>query len=199
MTKKIPSSPIAIVGLGNPGDEFQHSPHNAGFDVIDMAAEKLDAEWKKEKDAYIAHANVGSKKIILVKPLSFMNKSGTVVARVQKFYHVPAQNIWVIHDDVDIPLGAIKLVQNRSAAGHKGVESIIKNLKTQDFPRFRVGIKSPRMPKSRSREQMVQIVTKPFTGENRKKFQEGLRRCMDALMLALEKDIPQAMNEANKK
>ncbi len=166
----------------------------------------LGAEWEKEKDAVIASITVDKKKIILAKPQNFMNKSGAVVARLQKFYHVQnstkskdAENIWVIHDDVDLPLGTVKIVQNRGAAGHKGVASIIASLKTQNFTRFRVGIQSPRLPKSRSKELMVQIVTKPFVGENRKKFQASLKRCADAINLALEEGLAQAMNETNRK
>ncbi len=198
MSKKT-SSPIAIIGLGNPGDAFQHSPHNAGFDVLDMVAGKLNAQWEKEKDALVAVVTVDKKKIILAKPQNFMNKSGAVVARLQKFYHLNAENIWIIHDDVDIPLGSIKIVQNRSAAGHKGVGSIIASLKTQNFTRFRIGIRSPRLPKSRSKELMVQVVTKPFAGDNRKKFQESIKNCASAISLALEKGVAQAMNEANQR
>jgi len=115
-----------IVGLGNPGSKYEKTRHNIGFMVIDflIQSEQFD-----------------SKKIKLIKPQTMMNNSGQEVKSIADYYKIPAQDILVIHDDIDLPLGQIKIQQNRSSAGHKGVQSIIDSLGTKDFIRMRIGIR----------------------------------------------------------
>ena len=136
-----------IIGLGNPGPDYKNTRHNMGFLFIDKLAESLEAtdfEYKKKLDSEIAEINYKLKaishKLILVKPQTFMNKSGEAVSAVVKFYKVKPENILVVHDDVDIEWGNFKISFGRSSAGHKGVESIIKALKTKNFWRLRIGI-----------------------------------------------------------
>jgi len=115
-----------IVGLGNPGSKYEKTRHNIGFMVIDFLIQS------KQFD---------SKKIKLIKPQTMMNNSGQEVKSIADYYKIPAQDILVIHDDIDLPLGQIKIQQNRSSAGHKGVQSIIDSLGTKDFIRMRIGIR----------------------------------------------------------
>ena len=114
---------ILIVGLGNPGKKYQKTRHNVGFRVIDQLG------------------FLSLKEVILVKPKTFMNLSGKSVKNLLKTYHLKPSNLIVIHDDTDLPLGKIKISKNRGAAGHKGVESIIKEMGTKNFVRLRVGVK----------------------------------------------------------
>ncbi len=144
-----------IVGLGNPGPEYQDTPHNLGFAALDFLAEKLDADFKFEKkfNAEIAKALVGSEEIIFIKPQTFMNLSGDAILAVLNFYkllpalkeekpeeHGFTSTLLVIHDDIDLPLGGMRLSYGVGPAGHKGIISIIERLGTKNFARLRLGI-----------------------------------------------------------
>jgi PTH1 family peptidyl-tRNA hydrolase len=137
-----------IVGLGNPGKKYLKTRHNIGFMVLDALHDSLSAynvtpwELSKKFNAMIAGATVRAEKIILVKPMTFMNASGESVQLVGHYYKLTASDMIVVHDDKDIPLGEIKEQQNRSSAGHNGVKSIIEHVGTQDFTRLRIGIAS---------------------------------------------------------
>lgn len=134
-----------IVGLGNPGKEYAKTRHNVGFAVLNKLMADLElGEWTESKKfhAEIAEGKIDAKKILLLKPQTFMNNSGQAVAAAAKFYKIKPADIWVIHDDLDLPLGKIKIQRDRSSAGHNGVQSIIDSLGTQDFVRFRIGIAS---------------------------------------------------------
>jgi peptidyl-tRNA hydrolase, PTH1 family len=135
-----------IVGLGNPGPEYSATRHNAGFLAVDIIAEKTGAIFKLNKkfSAEIAEAKTGRKKIILAKPQTYMNESGKSVGAIAAFYKIKSTDVIVIHDDKDIALGIYKIQQNRSSAGHNGVQSIIDHMGTQDFLRLRLGIKPER-------------------------------------------------------
>lgn len=135
-----------IIGLGNPGKEYTNTRHNVGWLVVDRLAEKLDATWKSKKSwqAEIAETRVGDKKNVLVKPQTFMNRSGDAVVRARGFWHkVPVDNIFVIHDDVDLKLGDIRIKQGGGSAGHRGVDSVVQRLKNSNFHRIRIGIDRP--------------------------------------------------------
>ncbi|MDP2909662.1 MAG: aminoacyl-tRNA hydrolase [bacterium] len=135
-----------IVGLGNPGKEYENTPHNAGFETLDYFAEKNNFppfEFSKIFNALI------SKKgdIILVKPHTFMNASGPSVKRIlDKLPEDGTREVVIIHDDIDLPLGNYKISKNRGSAGHKGIESIIKALETKDFTRVRIGVSKTKKP-----------------------------------------------------
>lgn len=146
-----------IVGLGNPGDEYENTRHNTGFLVIDKIAKKLEiSDFKHEKKLL---SETAKNKIIVAKPQTFMNKSGSAVLALAKFHKIKPENILVIHDDIDILWGNSKLSYGRSSAGHKGVESIIKALKTKNFWRLRIGIQ-PTLKKHTSADK---IILKKFT------------------------------------
>lgn len=142
---------LLIVGPGNPGKEYEKTRHNAGFMVLDKLRSDLElGDWTDSKKfhAEMAEGKINKEKILLFKPQTFMNNSGQAVVAAAKFYKIKPTDIWVIHDDLDIPLGKIKIQRNRSAAGHHGVQSIIDALGTQDFVRFRIGIAPAKPPKT---------------------------------------------------
>jgi len=132
-----------IVGLGNPGSEYTNTRHNAGFLAIDRIADKTSAIFSANKKffAEIAEVKLGRKKLILLKPQTFMNESGKSVQAAAVFYKISPADIVIIHDDKDIALGEYRIQQNRSSAGHNGVQSIIERLGSQNFTRLRLGIK----------------------------------------------------------
>jgi len=130
-----------IVGLGNPGSEYADTRHNIGFMVVDKLARELGTDspqWKEENrfGAYVMR--IGD--VLLVKPVSFMNRSGEVVGKIMHFYKLKPSDIWVIHDDLDLPIGKIRIREKGSSAGHNGIKSIIESLASDEFVRFRLGI-----------------------------------------------------------
>lgn len=188
---------FAIVGLGNPEEQYANSPHNAGFAAIDMLTERMNAELARKQKALIGSVSFLGRTVILAKPETYMNKSGESVKIIMKENNVPPSRLWVIHDDVDLPLGDVRIVQNRGAGGHKGVESVIRSVGTQNFVRFRVGTRPKRMPVSRTPKTMSLFVVKPLAKEEKRQFHKGITRCADAVTLALEEGVEKAMNSFN--
>lgn len=137
-----------IVGLGNPGKKYNKTRHNTGFiaiEAIRAAMEEYDPsvwELSKKFNAEISGCAIGARKIILAKPMTFMNDSGIAVALIANFYKIPPRDIIIIHDDKDIPLGDLKIQLDRGSAGHHGVESIARHLGTEEFTRIRIGVAS---------------------------------------------------------
>jgi PTH1 family peptidyl-tRNA hydrolase len=137
-----------IVGLGNPGKQYEHTRHNAGFLALDYLAHALNLSqqaWATTFDSQVLKTMVNDEKILLVKPQTFMNESGRAVRAVLDFYHDrldPACDLIVIHDDIDLPLGTVRVATNSSSAGHKGVQNIIDELGKQAFHRIRIGIET---------------------------------------------------------
>lgn len=132
-----------IVGLGNPGKRYEKTRHNAGFLLLDMLATHYSfSQWSLSKkfNAEIAEGMIAEQKIILAKPMTFMNNSGQSVGLISQFYKLTAIDVLVIHDDKDIVIGKTKIQTDRGHAGHNGIKSIIDNLGTKDFTRIRVGI-----------------------------------------------------------
>lgn len=165
-----------IIGLGNPGKEYQHTRHNAGFLVIEAIVESqkstVENSFDKKSNAEIFTLNSGDEKILLVKPQTFMNNSGESVRALVDFYKIPLQNIIVIHDEKDIPLGDYKIQTNRGAAGHNGVQSIIDHLGTKDFTRIRVGVG----PREGGIEKIVDYVLQKFSAEEKKELREVIKK-----------------------
>jgi len=134
-----------IIGLGNPGDKYKGSRHNAGFDLLDIFVKSnslKDFTFSKNINAEISE----NQNIIIVKPHSFMNLSGIVVKKTIKKFGIKPENIIVIHDDIDIEIGKIKISKNRGSAGHKGIDSIIKEIGSKNFTRIRIGILPNKKP-----------------------------------------------------
>jgi len=133
-----------IVGLGNPGREYRENRHNTGFLLVDRLAVKLDARFTRlQSKALVASASYKERKVILAKPQTFMNLSGQAVLGLLHFYKLPLTNLLVIHDDIDLPTGALRIRPDGGSAGQKGMESTIERLGTDEFPRLRIGIGRP--------------------------------------------------------
>jgi len=136
------NKPVLVVGLGNPGNEYNLTRHNVGFMVIDAIA-PADAVWKKEKKAMTTHFDFDGVRIILAKPQTFMNNSGESVAALMQFYKVPLENLVVIHDDMDLKVGTLREKTGGSSAGHNGIKSIDSHVGS-DYRRIRIGVGHPR-------------------------------------------------------
>ena len=130
-----------IVGLGNPGEEYKKTRHNAGFLAVNEIANNFHFPTSNSKfNAEISQATLNNEKIFLVKPQTFMNNSGEAIRAIADYYKINTEDIIIIHDDLDIPLGEYKISKNKNSGGHKGVQSIIDYLGTKDFTRIRIGI-----------------------------------------------------------
>ena len=134
-----------VVGLGNPGQQYEHTRHNVGFRVVDRLATKWGWKWSERRGkAIMASGVVGIEKVVLVKPLTFMNLSGEAVGDLAHWYKVSPEDILVVYDELDLPTGKVRVRAKGSAAGHNGMRDIIAKLHTSDFPRLRIGIGHPR-------------------------------------------------------
>lgn len=134
-----------IVGLGNPGHQYEKTRHNAGFLLLDRLAARWGCGWEKERrfDGFVAEANVASEKVILLKPATFMNRSGLAVGKVVRYYKFVPDDILVVHDELDFEAGVVRLKKNGGHAGHNGLRDIIAHLGSKDFYRLRVGVGRP--------------------------------------------------------
>lgn len=135
-----------IVGLGNPGQRYEHTRHNLGFRVLDQLVSQTQgwSSWNKEGDVLVCQTTQAGHKIFALKPQTFMNDSGRAVTRFIKFYQIPLNQVWIVHDDVDLPFGELRQAYDRGSAGHQGVESIISHLGGPTFHRLRIGLGSNR-------------------------------------------------------
>jgi peptidyl-tRNA hydrolase, PTH1 family len=171
---------ILIVGLGNPGRQFKNTPHNLGFATIDRFRKHhhLPGFTKKSK-ALISRGNINGQEIILAKPLTFMNESGQAVFQLVQEHQIKPEQLWLAHDDADLPLGAVKIDANRSSGGHKGVASVIEFLKTKNFSRVRLGAATAQ------RKDLKEFVLKSY---NRNERAEA-RKMIEQAIIELEKDL----------
>lgn len=164
-----------IIGLGNPGEEYANTRHNTGFLFIDQLSKQWETkEFINEKKLF---SEISKNKIILAKPQTFMNKSGNAVSALSKFYKIKPENILIVQDDIDIPWGNFKFSFGRSSAGHKGIESIIKSLKTKNFWRLRIGIQ-PALKKHTPAEK---IILKKFTPTELKTLNQTMKKALSEL------------------
>src|SRR5437660_3041179 len=130
-----------VIGLGNPGSEYERTRHNVGFRVVDKLASKLGWKWTERRNrAVLASGTIGPEKVVLAKPITFMNLSGQAVGELVRWYKIRPEDVLVVYDELDLPVGKVRLRARGSAAGHNGLEDIIHHLHTNNFPRLRVGI-----------------------------------------------------------
>ena len=181
-----------IVGLGNPGIEYEKTRHNTGFLLIDRFCEKLNIALDKNK----CKANYGichhkGEKIIVAKPQTYMNLSGMSVSSLMKFYNVPVGDLIVVHDDLDLPVGKLRLRRKGSSGGQKGMGNIIEQLGTQDINRIRVGISN-----DKSRDTKDYVLSR-FSKEELPILDEALDRGSDALIYSLDHDFDEVMSKFN--
>lgn len=182
-----------IVGLGNPGSKYEGTRHNAGFMVIDRLADQWNIDVKQAKfRSVVGEGRVGSEKILLVKPVTYMNLSGEAVHQVVDFYKIDLDDLLVIYDDLDLPPGKIRLRQKGSAGGHNGIKSIISHLGTQEFNRIKVGIGRPGPGGD-----VVSYVLSPFSNEQKEEVLEGIELAAKACVTWIESSFIQAMNQYN--
>ena len=197
-----------IVGLGNPDEKYKYTRHNVGFMVVEKLAKNLLPVVKSEK------AWVGEKKftaeickindqLILVKPHTYMNRSGIAVLSLINLYKISPSNLWVIHDDIDLPLGKIRIRIGGGSAGHNGVESIINNLHFSEFPRFRLGVGKGKLDIRHTadhnlhRREVEKYVLTPFRDNEGSGVKHLIKKATETLSIALSKGIEVAMNRFN--
>jgi peptidyl-tRNA hydrolase, PTH1 family len=185
-----------IVGLGNPGVEYQFTPHNLGFLVVDRIANELGVEVRNRQcRALTARAVIGSETVLLAKPETFMNLSGISVRELVSKHEVrPDEDLIVIQDELDFPLGTLRIHRRRSSAGHNGIESIINALGTQDFLRIRMGV----APDHKIADGMSYLLA-PFRKAQLKVVDEMLEVAADAVKAILTDGAAAAMNRFNRK
>jgi peptidyl-tRNA hydrolase, PTH1 family len=182
-----------IVGLGNPGATYQGTRHNIGFQALDRLAEEYhvsfsDAKWQ----AQVAKASFGGNAVLLVKPQTYMNESGRAVGAIAAYYRTPPENIIVVHDDLDLALGRIKVVVGRGAGGHNGIISLISHLQSNNFVRIRVGIGRP--------DSMVPVrnfVLTRFTNEEQSLIDGEMAAVRQAIQLIFDRGPLAAMSMVN--
>ncbi len=184
-----------IAGLGNPGSEYARTKHNVGFMFLDALAEKLGADnWKTKYDALVAEARIGTEKVLLVKPLTYMNESGRAVGPLMSWYKLAPEDLIVVHDDMDIPAGTIRIRRKGSAGGHNGMKSILYHVGDENFPRLRIGIGRP-LPGWT----VVKHVLAPFSEEDAPKIREAIAYLLPALECVVTDGVDLAMNRYNPK
>ncbi len=182
-----------IIGLGNPEEKYSNTRHNMGFDVINELSRECDIKVSKSKfDAFYGMGEIKGKKVILVKPQTYMNLSGESIIKFKKFYKISNKNIIVIYDDIDLKLGDIRLKAKGSSGSHNGMKSVIENLNTQDFIRVRVGIGSPE-----HKDDIINYVIGQIPKREREILDESIIRAKDSIVEILENGIDTAMNKFN--
>jgi len=190
---------ILIIGLGNPGEKYEKTRHNIGFMIIDEFVKKndfSDFNFLKKFNADIS--NNFNNKIIVAKPLTFMNDSGKAVKKIVSSFKFQVSSLFIIHDDIDLPLGKIKISKNRGAGGHKGIESIIQELSTKDFIRFRIGIKSADNKTTNNRIINIEkFVLEKFSKNEEKILKEVIKKTVGAIEFSLKHGIEKTMNKYN--
>lgn len=182
-----------IAGLGNPGKEYSRTRHNAGFNVVDRLAEKHGLKFTKMMNrAMVAMGNIAGQKVILVKPQTFMNDSGSSIGPIARYYKVEPQDVMVVYDDLDLSVAQLRMRKMGGSGGHNGMKSIITHLGTENFPRLRVGIGRPP-----GRMNPVDFVLEPFTRSDGDLMDETYDRAVIGLEKWLVEDIERVMNVVN--
>ena len=186
-----------IAGLGNPGTEYARTKHNVGFMFVDALAEALGvsaSEWQAKFDALVAPARIGTQKVLLVKPQTYMNESGRAIGPLLSWYKLEPENLIVVHDDMDIPVGTIRIRKKGSAGGHNGIKSILAHVGDEHFARVRIGIGRP-LPGWT----VVNHVLAPFSDEGQQKIEDAIKYLEPAVECIVTDDVDVAMNRYNPK
>ncbi|SPQ01800.1 Peptidyl-tRNA hydrolase [Candidatus Sulfobium mesophilum] len=182
-----------LVGLGNPGSRYAKTRHNIGFLVLEELADRQDLEFREKTDYKICDGSIEGEKIALIEPLTFMNRSGSAVRKVVDRFAIPPENIIVVHDDLDLETGRLKVRRRGSSGGHKGLESIIQCIGSSDFIRVKIGIgRDQRVP-------VEKFVLSRFAKEELPAVKEAISRAADSIPFIISEGIEKAMNRFNKK
>ena len=182
-----------VVGLGNPGKQYEKTRHNVGFDVIDILSKEYDINVSKIKHkALIGEGRVGNEKVLLVKPQTYMNLSGETLIDIYNYYKIDMENIIVVYDDIDLDVGKIRIRKKGSGGTHNGMRSITKCLGSNDFPRVRVGVSKPRPG-----QDLADFVLSRFRKEESDDIELGLEKAAKAVDTMIRENIDLAMNKYN--
>ncbi len=183
-----------IVGLGNPGKEYESTRHNCGFRALDILAEKLGCKVNKAKfQGLYGQVSYGGKKLLLLKPQTYMNLSGSSVVQLSAYFHVPPQRIVVLFDDISLEPGRLRIRSNGSAGGHNGIKSIISQLGSQDFPRVKIGVGAKAHPE----QDLADWVLSSFSAQEEKALSSALERAAEAALCIVQSGVPEAANRFN--
>lgn len=184
-----------VVGLGNPGAEYEKTRHNAGFMAIDRLCDSLGVKCDRAKfKALVCEATIGEARVLIMKPQTFMNKSGEAISEASRFYKIPAENVIVISDDVSLAVGKLRIRGKGSAGGHNGLKSIIEHLGTQDFPRIKLGVGEKPHPDY----DMVDWVLGKFPKADLDSLLKTIDSIPGAVATMVKGDITTAMNSYNR-
>jgi len=185
--------PTLIVGLGNPGPEYERTRHNAGFMTVDLLGDNLRASyWKDEGGAKVAVVRFGEDELVLAKPQTYVNVSGAAVKRLLAAYGLPVQSLVVIHDDIDLPVGAVRVKLGGGHGGHNGLRSISEELGDGGYVRVRIGVGRPP-----GRMDPADYVLQPMRGKTLEDFEAIIPTAVQATMHVLEDGVESAMREFN--
>ncbi len=183
----------AVIGLGNPGTKYKGTRHNVGFNTIDCLAQRNNAKITKIKfKSVYGEAQIGGEKVLLVKPQTYMNRSGESVLEIYNFYKIPIENIIVIVDDVDIKFGTLRIRAKGSAGTHNGMKSIIYLLQSDDFPRVKIGVGKPN-----EHQDLADFVLDGFSKDDRTTIDNTIEQAAKAVEKIITSGISAAMNEFN--
>ncbi len=181
-----------IVGLGNPGTRYAHNRHNVGFMIVAQFAHLHSFDFKRKKfNAQIADGAIAGVRVLIAKPQAYMNASGEAVSKLFRYYKVEPHDLLVVYDDLDLPVGKIRLRADGSSGGHHGMESIIARIGTTDFPRMRIGIGRP------NPDADIDHVLSDFAEEERVVMDETVERAVEVVEMWLEQGIVVSMNKFN--
>ncbi|MHA7648516.1 aminoacyl-tRNA hydrolase [Mycobacterium sp. ML4] len=188
------AEPLLVVGLGNPGENYARTRHNLGFMVADVLAARLGANFKahKRSGAEVSTGRIAGHSVVLAKPRCYMNESGRQVGRLAKFYSVPPTEIIMIHDELDLDFGRIRLKQGGGEAGHNGLRSVAAALGSKDFHRVRIGIGRPP-----GRKDPAAFVLEPFSAVERREVPTICEQAADATELLIELGLEPAQNRVH--
>lgn len=181
-----------IAGLGNPGEKFKNSRHNVGFMVVDAFARQVELSWRYSADLMCYFVKGGN--YVLCKPAIYMNKSGEAIRALGAFYKISPKEILIVHDDLDLDFGKVRLSFNGISAGHHGVESTIESLGSMDFGRLRVGIGHPRYKGDTA---VVEYVLADFSAEETKTLETIFKKSQEAVQSFIDEGIEATMNRFN--
>lgn len=184
---------MLVVGLGNPGPEYARTRHNAGFMAVDLLAENLRVSyWKDQAGARVAHARLGDEDLVLAKPQAFMNISGKSVRKIADEHGVEPSEIVVVHDDIDLPEGSVRVKRGGGHGGHNGLRSVNEQLGTGEYIRVRVGVGRPP-----GRQDPADFVLEPMRGEAAERLDDVIPTAAQAVLHVLEHGAESAMREYN--
>ena len=183
-----------LVCLGNPGDQYENTRHNVGFMVADELAERANAPIQKLKFKALTNTlTISGQKVLVMKPVTYMNLSGEAARPAADFYKVPADHVLVVSDDTALPIGKLRIRKGGSAGGHNGLKSLIQHLGTDQFPRVRVGVGE----KPHADYDMADWVLGKFVGEDKKAIDAAVKKAADAIECILKDGLDKGMNRFN--